>query len=192
MYKLCKTEQSALRQRQLETGLLQVMEKTRYEDISISELCAQIGIPRKTFYRYFSSKDGALHALLDHTLMEFEMYNPPFLQGKRTLLTDLERFFHFWKQQKPLLGALERSDLSGVLIQQALEYATSEVVFPGRFLPGESRRMQSHVVMFGVCGLLSMTLQWHHDGYKDTPRDLAVIAARLLTQPLFPDPNQLM
>lgn len=91
MYKLCKTEQSAQRQRQLEAGLLAVMGKTRYEDISISDLCEQIGVPRKTFYRYFSGKDGALHALIDHTLMSFETF--PVATDRRTLLSDMEKFF---------------------------------------------------------------------------------------------------
>ena len=63
MYKLCRTEQSAQRQRQLEQGLLLAMKTKRYEEITISDLCDQMGIPRKSFYRYFSSKDGALHAL---------------------------------------------------------------------------------------------------------------------------------
>ena len=76
MYKLCKTEQSAARQRQLEQGLLQIMQTQQYEDISISDLCDRLGIPRKSFYRYFSSKDGALMALIDHTLMEFEQSMP--------------------------------------------------------------------------------------------------------------------
>ena len=71
MYKQCKTEQSARRQRQLELGLMQAMLTKRYEDLSVSDLCDQMEVPRKSFYRYFSSKDGCLYALLDHTMMEF-------------------------------------------------------------------------------------------------------------------------
>ena len=52
MYKLCKTEQSARRQKELEQGLLKIMLQSRYEDISVSELCDNLNIPRKSFYRY--------------------------------------------------------------------------------------------------------------------------------------------
>ena len=83
MYKLCKTEQSAQRQRELEQGLLAIMNSTRYEDITVSDMCQKLNIPRKSFYRYFSSKDGALHALIDHTLMEFEFAAPHPQTGKR-------------------------------------------------------------------------------------------------------------
>ena len=71
MYKLCKTEQSAKRQKLLEKGLLEAMHSQCYEDISVSDLCQKMGISRKSFYRYFSGKEGALEALLEHTLMEF-------------------------------------------------------------------------------------------------------------------------
>lgn len=195
MYKLCKTEQSAQRQRQLEEGLLRAMSTVRYEEITVSDLCRQMEIPRKSFYRYFTSKDGALHALIDHTLMEFEgavdadVYVPG---EKRSLTRDLERFFRFWQNRKTLLDALERSDMSGILIKRAIDYALTEVVFPGRFLPGESRQTQNHVVMFGVCGLMSMMLQWHKSGFEDSLQDLARVAARLLTQPLFPAAGKLL
>ena len=195
MYKLCKTEQSAQRQRQLEEGLLRAMSTVRYEEITVSDLCRQMEIPRKSFYRYFTSKDGALHALIDHTLMEFEgavdadVYVPG---EKRSLSRDLERFFRFWQNRKTLLDALERSDMSGILIKRAIDYALTEVVFPGRFLPGESRQTQNHVVMFGVCGLMSMMLQWHKSGFEESLQDLARVAARLLTEPLFPAAGKLL
>ena len=193
MYKLCKTEQSARRQRQLEEGLMAAMQNTRYEDISVSDLCQQMDIPRKSFYRYFSGKDGALHGLLDHTLMEFEAFNEPYQPGEpRTLQRDLERFFLFWMRHRKLLDVLTRNGLYGVLTERAIDYAISAVVFPGRFIPGESREMQNHVVVFGICGLMTMMIRWHLDGYKDGVQDMAKVASRLLTQPLFPAAGKLL
>ena len=186
MYKLCKTEQSANRQRELEHGLVAAMNTMRYEDITVSDLCQKMNIPRKSFYRYFSSKDGALHALIDHTLMEFESA-AVYPQGRhRSLQGDLEGFFLYWIHQKPLLDALERSGLTGVLIERSIGYSVSEGVFPTRFLPGDAIRMQQHIMMFSVCGLMTMMSQWHHGGYRESASDMEKVAARLLTQPLFP------
>lgn len=193
MYKICKTEQSAKRQRQLEQGLLKALEQRRFEDISISELCQQMGVPRKSFYRYFSSKDGALHAMIDHTLMEYELsQRDTYLSGQRTLAWDLNRFFCFWRSHADMISALEKSGISGVLVQRAIDYALTESVFPGRFLPGESRDIQVHVVMFSICGLLSMTLKWHQRGYDTPVEELVKLACRALTQPLFPEPHTLI
>ena len=40
MYKICQTEQSTRRQRELEKGILQLMLRKNYEDISVSDLCS--------------------------------------------------------------------------------------------------------------------------------------------------------
>ena len=193
MYKLCKTEQSAKRQRQLENGLLKAMLQHQYEEISISDLCEQMEVPRKSFYRYFSSKDGALYALIDHTLMEFENFDKKeYLSEKRTLQRDMERFFRFWQHHSDLLSALEKSGLSGMLVQRSTDYALAELVFSSRFLPNEDRNSQNSVVVFAVCGLLTMVLRWHKDGYQTPIRQLAALSERLLTHPLFPDAGKML
>ncbi|MBO5953025.1 MAG: TetR/AcrR family transcriptional regulator [Oscillospiraceae bacterium] len=193
MYRLCKTEQSARRQRLLEEGLMTAMHSMRYEDISISDLCQQMNIPRKSFYRYFSSKEGALHGLIDHTLMEYEGFGESYGSGEpRSLQRDLERFFLFWVRHRSVLDALSRSGLQSVLTDRAISYATSDMAFPGRFLPGETREMQNHVIIFGVCGLMTMMLQWHSNGCRESVQDMAKVAVRLLTQPLFPVSERLL
>lgn len=188
MYKQCRTEQSANRQRALEQGLLEAMTQQHYDEISVSELCTRMEIPRKSFYRYFSSKEGALHALIDHSLTDYEGYGVPELtQSSRTGQQDMERFFAYWKHQKPLLDALEKSSLGGILIQRAVSHAISEVTLPGRFLPGDEKSVQEHVTAFAVCGLMSMVIQWHHEGYQDSVQYMARISVRLVSQPLFPN-----
>ena len=188
MYKDCRIEQSAERQRILEKGLLEAMKNQRFEDISISDLCDRMEIPRKSFYRYFSGKEGALHALLDHTLMEFEPFMMGLWQdGRRTVKRDLESFFLFWLDRRALLDALARSNLTGTLIERAIAYALTEEVLPSRFLPNDTKQMQKQITMFGVCGLMSMVLTWHGEGFRTAPQELAETATRILSQPLFPN-----
>ena len=189
MYKLCKTEQSAQRQRQLEEGLLAAMRTKRYEEITISDLCEQMDIPRKSFYRYFSSKDGALHALIDHTLLDFEQSTGIFSDGVTNLGSaqqDMKRFFEFWYHQRPLLDALDRSGLSGVLVQRAISQAESEYVLP-RY-PGSPalRALQQHSITFSICGLMSIMTRWHLSGYAESVSEMAQIATTLMTRPLIP------
>lgn len=186
MYKLCKTEQSAARQRELEEGLLQAMGSRHYDEISVSDLCQQIGVPRKSFYRYFSGKDGALHALIDHALLSFEGYSIPAGHGeKQQAYTDLERFFSFWLRQKPLLDALHRSNLSGELVVRAIHYALSGMAAPYLGGAGEDSIQPKHAITFSVCGLMSLVLDWHREGYVLSPGQMASIGVRLLTEPLF-------
>lgn len=183
MYKLCKTEQSTARQRELELRLQEMMTRQRYEDISVSELCDRFGIPRKSFYRYFSSKDGALFALMDHTMMEFQIdSNAP---GHGTALGDLERFFGFWYAQRELLDVLERSNLSGILVERATAFALRERMMPQRLIALDNEK-QSFAISFAVCGVMSMVISWHHQGFRQTPAEMTCLAKSLLSKPLLP------
>lgn len=188
MYKLCMTERSAARQRELETGLLSLMGVRRYDEITVSDLCEYLNIPRKSFYRYFSGKDGALQALMDHTLMEFEFFHGSQPGGEnRTLEEDLEKFFLFWLRQRPLMDVLERNGLSGMLIQRCIACAVSGTSIPQRFLRQENTEARKMVIMFSVCGLMTLVLDWHHSGYPHPPAYMGKLAVRALSQPLFPN-----
>ena len=185
MYKFCKTEQSSQRQRELEQGLLAMMAYQRFEEISVSDLCDRMGIPRKSFYRYFSSKDGALHALLDHTIMEF--YDTGSIERLRggTPTGDLERFFLFWKNHKKMLEAVLRSNLSGMLVERAVSLAKQEELMPGYVREWEDM-MKDVAMSFVVCGLMSMVLQWHKEGYRIPTEQMAKAAVTMLSRPLIP------
>ena len=184
MYKNCQTEQSALRQRELEQGLLQLMLRRNYEDISVSDLCEQMNIPRKSFYRYFSGKDGALYSLIDHTLADFYQAPVPAKKTRGNALGDLDLFFAFWYNNKSLLDALQRSSLSGILVQRASSFALREGFLPQKFklIPV---REQEIALSFAVCGLMSMIFNWHAQGFSLSPDEMTRLALNMLTTPLL-------
>jgi len=186
MYKLCKSEQSAARQRELELGLLEAMKQQPYDEISISDLCQQMQIPRKSFYRYFTNKDGALMALLDHTLMEFvQSPNPPSGMQPGSPVGDLERFFLFWYDRRELMDALLRSRLSGMLVERATSHALHERMMPA-YLLNKDQKSQRLALTFAICGLLSLVIQWHQDNYDLSAKEMADVAIMMLSQPLIP------
>lgn len=199
MYKLCKTEESSRRQREIEGYLLSLMTVKNFEDISVMDICLGMNMPRKAFYRYFDNKDGALHALIDHTLMDFEPFNEAYERGRgkstarRQLKGELERFFVFWTlpEKKALLDGLEKSNLTGLLIQSSVDFSNSSFVNPAKFLPDESEWMRTELLQFAICGLMSITLSWYRGGFAESTSDMAAAAARMFSRPLFPDLGKL-
>ena len=184
MYKICQTEQSTRRQREVEQGLLQLMLRRKYEDISVSDLCEYMQIPRKSFYRYFSSKDGALYSLIDHTLADFFQMPVPEEKQRGNAVGDLDLFFAFWYDNKAFLDALQRSSLSGILVERANAFALQEGHFPKK-LKSAPAQMQGIALSFAVCGLLSMTLNWHRQGFQISPAEMTQLAINMLTSPLL-------
>lgn len=190
MYKQCQTEQSTARQRQLEQGLLQAMLKKHYDEISVTDLCQQMSIPRKAFYRYFDSKDGALHALIDHAITDFDYFSTA---NSFRQISDakayMEKVFAYWNRKKDLLDALERSNLSGVLVMRAVDY-TKEMTSLPAFLKNLDKDLRNYGTLFGVCGLMTIIVQWHHDGHVPGAQEMAELSIQLLSQPLFvPEKN---
>ena len=185
MYKLCKTEQSARRQRQLEQGLLDMMLQHRYEDISVSDLCDYMQIPRKSFYRYFSSKDGCRFALLDHTMLEYlDVDAQKQKSAQENWRKNVDRFFLFWRQHSRLLDALQQNGLSGIMVERAMVLALQEKLLP-MFVHNWNLQMQQLAASFAVCGLLSMVIQWHAQNFSTLPSEMTQIAVSMLTKPLI-------
>lgn len=185
MYKQCQTERSGARQRELEQGLLQVMLKKTYDEISVSDLCEEMGVPRKSFYRYFTSKDGALYALIDHTLMDYDVHTTrPEFDDFLTPMQYMMGVFSYWMERKPLLDALEKSGLSGLLVQRALDFTKELDTIPD-FMQINDRRLREYGTMFTVCGLMTMIVQWHHDGFTKSVEEMARLTMEMFAKPLF-------
>ena len=185
MYKLCKTEQSAARQRRMELGLLEAMESRYYEEISVSDLCQQMGISRKSFYRYFSGKEGALHALIDHTFTEYDRNSSWLLFEEHSIQMELEALFRFWKEQKKLMDALQRSGLSSLLMERAIRIGLDVAGMRENRERMYLLTAGAYTAVFASCGLMSMIVQWHHSGYALSVGQMASVAAGILTGPLL-------
>lgn len=177
MYKICHTEESAHRQRELEQGLLEAMQHHSYEKITLTELCRRLDIPRKTFYRYFPTKDDCLLGLIDHTLSDC---NDLALKGW-TVTGKLDhgiqlRFFTFWKERGILLDAIRDNglrylllDRTTVMIDRMKENAASDCF------------ARNQVEYFIAYGLMATVLRWHHYGFQSSPEEMAEVFGSLLS-----------
>ena len=77
-----------------------------------------------------SSKEDAFYGLLDRRLMGYETQNTTETQTLKVGITlDLPWFFEFWRTQKDLLDALERSGVSGILVQRGIHNSQRAEIF---------------------------------------------------------------
>lgn len=191
MYKLCKTEQSARRQREIEKALYRALEKKNYTDVTITELCITLKMPRKTFYRYFDSKDDALYALIEHTMFEYQGFNQDGNEGQRTLKNELKMFFEFWYQNRDFLETLDRNSMLDKIIEVSVNIPIKDFVSLSKFLPDDNEWARGKIFKFAVCGLVTSMLDWYHEGFKTSMSDMVDLSCRVLSHPLFPNLNKL-
>ena len=187
MYKLCKTEHSAKRQRAIEDALFEIMKQKPYEDISITELCERMNMPRKAFYRYFDSKDDALYAMIDHTMSDYSEFSVDRqCETNRSLTRELEEYFKFWYEKRDFLGAIDRSGLIGVIIERTINYPVEDRISMSKFLPNEDDHSRDKVFKFAFSGLVYTMIAWYQEGFSTSTRDMAKLACRMFREPLFP------
>ena len=109
---ITETSSEEERQREIEMALFSMMEKKNYVDITITEICLSLNMPRKTFYRYFDSKDDALYALIEHTMFEYSGFHERIDSStERTLKKEIHGFFDFWIERKHFLDVFNRNFL---------------------------------------------------------------------------------
>ncbi len=185
MYKQCKNERSAKRQRRIEQSFLNLLAQRDYTEISVTEICQVIEIPRKAFYRYFGNKKGALRSLIEHTLTDYQKDAP--IAFPRSLSGELTWFFEFWQQHKQFLDVLCSNGLLNTFLQICTEFSLKDASLYNKFFQDEPEWARPLLFKFAVRGLVTTMLDWHANGFKEDCPTMAAMAARMLTKPLFAD-----
>ncbi len=176
----------------MEATLLELMQKKPYAEISITELCEKLEIPRKTFYRYFDSKDDTLYALIEHTMSEYQSFPAaPNQDGERTLMSEIENYYKFWICHKPLLDVLSKNNMLEKIIEVSVSFPVKDMVSLQKFLPDDTEWAREKIFKFAVCGLCFQMIDWYKSGFKTSITDMARISCRTLSKPLFPDLDKL-
>ena len=179
IYKDCVTEESARRQRQLEQCLLELMLTAQYSQITITDISNRAGISRKSFYRYFNSKEGCLYALIDHAIFDGAAYYIPGHQRGHSNTLIYERFFSYWKQNATLLDALDRNSMGQLLAERVLAYTVHEEHEFRSFFRDQADESSERSVFY-ISGIIGLILTWHKNGFQKPVSQMSKILADLI------------
>ena len=88
------------------------------------------------------------------------------------------------------MDALTRSNLSGLLFERMVTHAINETIMPRSYMSHHDQDRRSHAIVFTLSGLLALMVAWHYEGFPQEPRYMAEVAMKLVTEPLFRNPEQ--
>lgn len=179
MAKNCATETTAQRQRWIEAGLQELMLKSKFDQITVTDLCRHLELPRRTFYRYFRDLEDVLDSLLNHTFQDLA------LSGHILDSTEMQRGYEFWIRHRKLLDALKNSGMTDKLYEYTLRYTEFDSI--GRYLADDQMDMdiRQETRLFVISGFVSLVIAWHSDDFRKTPAEMARIAERMLFHPIL-------
>ena len=187
MEKLPQTQAAQKRRSQLEAALLALMRTKGYAQTTVTDICREADIPRRTFYHYFDSKEAILRAVVEDMLNEcFLDVMLEFNRGYEAMKESLVRNFRYWQgEAREKLDLLLENGLSGEMMQCALHWLESEHLgLPHR--PGVSEKELELITMVGCSGFFTLLLYWRRNDYRETPEEMADFAMQVLSEPLFP------
>ena len=177
MAKNCVTEKTARRQEWIENGLLELMAKTKFDQITVSELCRHLNLSRRSFYRYFRDLEDVLESALDHVFQRMAMpSNLPDLE-------ELRRNYEFWLENRAVLDALSHSGMMEKLYEYIYRYTDARALVD--VLLPQDQQLLREISMFATAGSVALAISWYQDGFRRTPEEMARIARRMLFEPLL-------
>ncbi len=154
-------------------ALLFLMRRKPYHQISVSELAGKAGYDRRTYYRYFTSKDDILYSYCASLLSDMaDEMNKTVLTPKSGFL----QFFAFWNRNREFLSLLDKQNLLYFLGEKQDQLLYQHV---GRKvhddLPPELTDVSEfsrYAYYFTLGGLWQMLILWIRDGMHLTPEQL--------------------
>ena len=160
------------------------MQDKPYSEITVSSLCEQTDLSRKTFYRLFESKQDVLDSLIDRTLREYIRFSLPQNQLAPDVSPELQSFYYYWLERRGLLDALSKNGMSTMLYDRSIRHILQEETDILRQLGiVPSLQENTEALMFFLSGILTLVVGWHHTGYQKSPLQMAAITEKLLSQP---------
>ncbi|MBO6207595.1 MAG: TetR/AcrR family transcriptional regulator C-terminal domain-containing protein [Lachnospiraceae bacterium] len=154
-------------------ALLSLMEEKPYNQISVSELSELAEYDRRTYYRYFTSKDDILFSHCSALLAEMaaSMSATP-LTPKSGFLS----FFKFWNDHRDFLALLYKQNLIHFLGEKLDRLLYQQVGLKVHDdLPDELTLVSEfsrYAYYFTLGGLWHVLVLWIRDGMTLTPEQL--------------------
>jgi len=174
----------------METCLLEIMLETPFSDITVTDLCAKSGLTRKTFYRLFSNKEAVLHALVDHTLINYAAFQLYGDSISPEAPAEFQRFFAYWRQNRLLLDVLSKNQLFSMLLERVMQHVAHEEPNALRRFGADNPEYGTEILLFHLSGIMGLIFHWHHNGFQKSVPEMAKLLEQLMTHPPIQIPRQ--
>lgn len=161
-------------QRWILQALLDLMENTAYDKISVSEICRKAEVDRRTFYRNFDSKNEVLEhhikSLSNEYMAEFNRIN----FKDRYAATLL--FFEFWERHISFIQNVKNCGLSDFLFSHFEQFVKA---YQSLLIGTEVTDTQiDYIFAYRIGGFWNVMLTWAADNANISPVELADIIYR--------------
>jgi AcrR family transcriptional regulator len=173
------------RQKQIEDCLYRNLLQRPYTSVSVSDLCHQLGISRKSFYNYFPDKDSCFRSVVSRKLHQCSLAVTTDRPENSTLEDVITLLMEFWKQERAFLDILVRNGLLVTLFDQCIHFLRDEDKAILEYLNTPQLETDEFVLACYVNTQITMILQWYKGGFEISVEEMVRKYKRLIYEPLL-------
>jgi len=173
------------RQRQIEDCLYENLQQRPYTSVSISDLCHQLGLSRKSFYNYYPDKDACFRAVINrkiHTCMLHVASFPTDNSGNQEAIA---AFLSFCREEKVFFDIITRNNLIITLMDEVIRYLRDEDKVVMRLLNTDLLKDDPYVLSCYVGVNVTFILHWYLLNFSTPLDEMVHKYQRLLYDPLI-------
>lgn len=172
------------RQKQIEECLFDNLLQRPYPSVSISDLCHQLGISRKSFYNYFPDKDSCFRAIISRKLRQciLQLTSAPENSSREDIIV---LFLEFWKEQRNLLDVIVRNNLLYMAIDQCILFFRHEEKMIMEILNTPQLQNDEYVLSVFVTANITLLMHWYLKGFDVSPEEMVHKYKRIIYEPLI-------
>jgi len=161
-------------------ALLRLMEKKRFSDITITEICKLAGVGRQTFYRRFASKEEIIKHELDRSFQEymknlFERYG--ITPSPQEII--IEGFNH-WRKNERMHLLFIKQNMDEIFIkslEQHFNYFRKKQIIQPEW--------DDYFPEFALGGILLVLLAWVKNGMQESAEEMGEIVSNFFNRDYF-------
>lgn len=149
--------------RMLMDGLIKLMETYDFSIITVTQICQEAGLSRRTFYRLYNTREDILNGYMSTLAEEFIHMVAEVSPCHYTEVAAV--YFEFWKQHETFLNLLKKNNLLDIIyrISGDLAPVVFQKVKPDMELEGMAL---SYSLSYSFGGLNGMLIRWVEEGMK--------------------------
>lgn len=152
-------------------ALLDMMEKTDYHKIRVSEICRKADLDRRTFYRNFHSKDDVLEQYI-------RLLGEEYITKYATIVdpssyTAAEFFFEFWRQYLHFIRNIKKCGLSDFIFQKFEKFTKEHTQL--LIMNDDKKLPMEYVFAFQNGGFWNVMMTWVDNDARLSPDEMASI-----------------
>jgi AcrR family transcriptional regulator len=173
------------RQKQIEECLFENLLLRPYPSVSISDLCHQLGISRKSFYNYFPDKDSCFRAIINRKIHSCILHMSTEFSENTAKEEIIAFYLSYWKEEKNLFDIIVRNNLLSLVMDQCIYFLQEEdqIILP--FLNTPQLKADSFVLASFVSVQITLMLQWYLQNFSTPLNEMVTTYQRLVYHPLI-------